>query len=233
MIISLEPAFVFVHVPKTGGRSISRALQRFVPDTGDIRPDIFDPFKKQALEANPDHQGLFGPAHFAAAHLRDNVTGREFWQKALTFAIVRNPWDRLVSFFSWLQHSNTRETRQYFKDHYTFHDYLRWLNDHQDPWLNENYGYAWQPGRQSQVSYVTDETGIIVDFIGRFESLQEEFNFLCNKLGIPCVILTRAHQTRALAQHQQYAKWFTLKDRELISPMIKEDTTFFKYEFGG
>lgn len=89
-----------------------------------------------------------------------HVTAKDMWQKypdwtsKFSFAFVRNPWDRLVS---WVHRTST------------------WPPDRFD-----------QLGLEPQVDYILDEDGKpLVDFIGRFESLADDFNTICGHLGIP------------------------------------------------
>src|SRR5688572_11559136 len=76
MLISDERRFIFVHIQKTGGETITDLLRRRVPD---LRP-------------------------LAAKHARlcdraSEITRRDYF----IFAFVRNPWDRLVSWYSMIQ----------------------------------------------------------------------------------------------------------------------------------
>jgi len=72
-----RPPWIFVHVQKTGGNSVRTALGA----------DIFDPYK-----------------HFFARELRD-IHGEAIWESCFKFTFVRNPWDRLVSWWSMIDES--------------------------------------------------------------------------------------------------------------------------------
>lgn len=232
MLIGFDPPFIFVHIPKTGGQSLSSSLLEHAPSSGDIRHDVFNPFTGAELERNPEDQSPLGHAHFSASYLRDKIAGREFWDRAFTFAIVRNPWDRLVSFFTWLGHSNTREARQHFTDNYTFKDYLRWLRGWDDPWLNEHYGYARQPGCTSQLSYVADSEGtVLVDHVGRFESLQDEHLLVCERLGVKPSPLRHRHRTRTAEQQAHYQERYDRESLRLARPLVENDSKHFGYHF--
>ena len=79
MLISKQKKFVFVHVQKTGGTSLRQVLKSHAPD------------------ARKWH-GKHGHASDAIAEI-----GRAEWERYFSFAFVRNPWDRLVSWYAMIQ----------------------------------------------------------------------------------------------------------------------------------
>jgi len=139
--------FIFVHIQKTGGESIRAAL-------GLPR---YEPRK-----------------HRSARELRELYTPEE-WASALKFAIVRNPWDRLVSWWSFI---NSR--RGLYFSGYPVNKFVRYvlsnaatfqeLIERCDAEIHDEDGAKWI--FRNQLDYITDENGQqIVDFVGRFERL--------------------------------------------------------------
>lgn len=90
MVISDNPAFLFVHIPKTAGTSLSHALLRVA---GGRHPQCLATTKHETLEA------------FAARVGRDAVSSR------FSFAVVRNPLTRFASHFRYLKTRDVPETR--------------------------------------------------------------------------------------------------------------------------
>src|SRR5580704_4904265 len=85
------------------------------------------------------------------------------------FAFVRNPWDWLVSRYYW------SKDRQRLFD-YSFDEFLRRLKKRirlceSAPWLEDE---ALKP----QLDRLTIRGAIAVDFVGRFENLQSDFDFI-------------------------------------------------------
>ena len=97
MIISSKRNFVFVHIPKTGGTSLTLALEERA--TAD---DILIGDTPKAQRRHKRQQVLQAPGRlWKHSRLRD-VAGL-YPDDAFIFTLVRNPWDRLVSYYHWLR----------------------------------------------------------------------------------------------------------------------------------
>lgn len=97
MIISDKRNFVFVHIPKTGGTSLALALEERA--TAD---DILVGDTPKAQRRRKRQQGIAAPGRlWKHSKLRD-VDGL-YPPDAFVFTLVRNPWDRLVSYYHWLR----------------------------------------------------------------------------------------------------------------------------------
>ena len=96
MLISQRHKFIFVHVQKTGGSSIWRALKPFC-DASDF--------------ALIERHGL--SSHATAGQIIEAV-GREVWDEYFTFAFERNPWDKCLSLY-YYQLQNWDRYRKLFR----------------------------------------------------------------------------------------------------------------------
>lgn len=81
MLISDERRALFVHVPKTGGVSVGVAFKRCCADARSKAPGVTPPLGRHA----PYERILRAEPHVA-----------DYW----SFAFVRNPWARMVSWWS-------------------------------------------------------------------------------------------------------------------------------------
>ena len=82
---------------------------------------------------------------------------------------------------------------------------------------------------RNQIDYLVDENGtVIVDFIGRFERLQECFNEVCGCLGRPPVALPRINDSR----HAAYTEYYTPALVEIVAGHYARDIEKFGYRFG-
>ena len=94
---------------------------------------------------------------------------QEQYEEYFKFAIVRNPWDRLVSFYKYLGYKNQMDFKTFVTEEF------------KNKVFKERY---WFVGPQYE--YVVDKNGkMIVDFIGKFESLQEDFDRACPLMALP------------------------------------------------
>ena len=140
MLISEQHRAVFIHVPKTGGSVIADELQNLWPDadSGGLW-----------FNSNP-----YMRVHATARQIAMRLGGDEEWDEYLSFAFVRNPWDRIISAWSFL----TREEISF------------------DKFLNSvPHGYDAILTRP-QVDFITDHEGRrMVGCIGRFENLSDDY----------------------------------------------------------
>ena len=112
---------------------------------------------------------------------------REYFQQLFKFAFVRNPWDLQVSSY----HHLRRERPHLLAEHSEFGDFLRWKLNPGRP-----YQFHIDTSLECQSDYVTDLRGeLIVDYIGRYETLHEDFAEICQRIGIGPVTLP--HKRRA------------------------------------
>ncbi|HSF65644.1 MAG TPA: sulfotransferase family 2 domain-containing protein, partial [Paracoccaceae bacterium] len=101
MIISRGRHFILVHIPKTGGTALTLALE------GRARADdilIGDTPKARARSGRLRGLRAAGRIwkHATLADIDGLVTGAEV-ADFFTLTLVRNPWDRAVSYYHWLR----------------------------------------------------------------------------------------------------------------------------------
>jgi chondroitin 4-sulfotransferase 11 len=221
MLVSNSYKLVFVHIQKTGGDTISKLLSNSVPDI---------------YRLNTKHG-------FAADAAKD----LEHWGEYFKFAFVRNPWDRLVSWYSmirdaeklrWYQalsnrrrRSHLRQTREnklwrYVLDNSsTFEEFIVNCTDEIEVDNGVFYSFTY-----NQLEYVADNKGdLLVDFVGRFENLGSDLLKVYDELGIE--LETIPHENRSVRGH--YSSFYTPKTKMIVEERFKRDIEYFGYEFEG
>ena len=140
-----------------------------------------------------------------------------FWKKYpeecksfFKFTIIRNPYDRLVSAWRW--------RRSIVKDHEcSLREFLMTRND--------RWGYQAQPKLEG-LSF--DESLAKLDFIARFETLQDDIRYIFSVVGLDYTKYPHVNQT----QHRPYWEYFDKETLKLFNDKFGEDVEFFGYEFG-
>lgn len=178
--------FVFVHINKTGGTSVGRAL------------------------------GL-RRRHRTARELQAEYG--ELWKKKFRFSIVRNPWDRVVSHYHYRVKTNESGLAD---EQISFRDWVRLAYQEKDP------KYCDKPKQfGAQWNWLTDESGnCIVDYIMRFENLDEDFSTLCTRIKRRA---TLPHLNSS--DHADYRSYFDAETREIIAVCFQVDLEKFGYEY--
>ena len=101
MHISAERGFVFVHIPKTGGTSMALALEERAAAS-----DILIGDTPKAKRRRRRHAGVRAAGRlWKHSTLRDipGLVTDAFVARAFVFTLVRDPWDRALSYHAWLR----------------------------------------------------------------------------------------------------------------------------------
>ena len=165
MLISDSHKFIFVHTRKAAGSSIRDTLE---PLSIQKPTDILSKVKSRVLQIEGDYHKFAFRQHSDIMAAKKTMP-KELFDSYFKFAFVRNPWKRLVSEFEFIKR---RPTHGRYKKvmKMTFTDYIKYQAKRFDA---------------HQINMLADKNGKIqMDFIGKFENLQEDWNFICNKLGI-------------------------------------------------
>lgn len=208
-MIGRKTKFVFIHVPKNGGQSISRALR---PHTLSAGQQVLQRAARViGRKSKFDLYGLYpGGGHASALEVR-SVIGQAAYEDALSFAVVRNPWDRMVSLYAFERESPHRKYHHIAKDQ-TFEFFLENLRD---LWFYD------------QSRFILDESQkVMVDEICRFENLSDDFKAVCDKLGVKALL---PHKNAS--KRPKYRSLYNETTRSIVADMCARDIALFDYGF--
>jgi hypothetical protein len=216
MLLCYRHRFLFVHIAKTGGTSIRRAL---APECWKDRYRI-PLLICSRLSAMTGHRlGIKFPRH-AKAIAAQEMLPRELFQELFKFAFVRNPWDLQVSSYHHIQ----RE-RPHLMDGVA--DFPSFIRSKLNP--ERAYHYILDTSMELQSDYLRDLSGnIIVDYVGRYESLQEDFDEVCRRIGIPHRALPRL---REATDRRAYRSYYDDETAELVAKHFRADIETLGYSF--
>lgn len=101
MILSRGRSYVFIHIPKTGGTSLALALEgRAMADDEMLGDTPKAKRRRQRLKGMQTRGRLW--KHSTLADI-EGLASREALRGMFTFTLVRNPYDRVVSYYHWLK----------------------------------------------------------------------------------------------------------------------------------
>ncbi|MGR9108337.1 MAG: sulfotransferase family 2 domain-containing protein [Gammaproteobacteria bacterium] len=201
-MIAQEHRFIFVHIPKTAGNALQSILVKYSEDSIVIR-DGQDGFQRFAVE------GPFGLAKHAALSDYLAVLGPwAFWSKK-RFACVRNPWDRAISFYFSPHKGRVTWNRD---------EFIRLLAG-----IRPMVSYLRLPQDSSASAALGN-----VDFLLRFERLQQDFDRICDILGIG----RHPIPLRNPSKHLPYPNYYDEELIGIVARRFSEDVSLLGYAFG-
>lgn len=218
MLLSLRYKFLFVHIAKTGGTSIRAALRSY-KWKDPYRIPMF--FCSRISSLTHHRMGCKIPRH-AKAIAAYEMLPRELFNELFKFAFVRNPWDLQVSSY----HHIKRERPHLLKQIDDFESFLRWKLD-----SNRPYEYIIDTSIELQSDYLIDLNGnIIVDYIGRYERLEDDFQEVCRRIGIRP---PRMPHKRKARDRKPYQSYYSERTSKLIADYFRRDIEMFGYTYEG
>jgi len=159
--------------------------------------------------------------HSDGHHYKYKHAGIDYYIKNLEnhceyfkFAFTRNPFDRALS--------------KYF--HHFYRPTVGTIAEKKASKLNFNE-WVLQGGLgmfRQQFDYIYMNGNLGIDFIGRFENLQQDFNIVCDKIGIPHSQLPHVNKSK----HKHYTEYYDDETREIVEQKYAKDIEYFGYKFG-
>jgi chondroitin 4-sulfotransferase 11 len=137
------------------------------------------------------------------------------------FSVVRNPWDRFVSAWLYIEETRPLPMRQVLEN---MPQFKTWDTA---SLLNRPYYHVTR--KQSDLLYGPDGK-LHVDFLARYETLQQDMDTICDIIGKPRTNLPL--ENTCPVERKPYREYFTEQyDRDLFMTHFKEDVEHFNYEF--
>jgi len=216
MLLSVKYNFLFVHIAKTGGTSVRSALSRLR-----WRDPLFPAqFAASRLSHMTGHRIASKLPRHAKIIAAREMLPRELFDRLFKFAFVRNPWDLQVS--SWHHIRGARPNL--VKEIPDFPTFIRWKLDPERP-----FQYHIDTSIEHQLDYLIDLDGtILVDFIGKYENLQEDYEEACRRIGIKAPPLPHKRQAK---ERTSYRDYYDEGTEGLIADYFRRDIETFGYRF--
>jgi len=184
-------SYAFIHINKTGGTSVAKAL------------------------------GIPFIQHLTAREIISDV-GEELWDSAFKFAFVRNPFSKVVSHYNYRVKTNQTGLKT---NNISFREWVKRTYGH-----DKDYFYYDKPKMfMPQVEWLKDNKDQLnVDFVGRFERIQTDFNIVCSMLGIYKDLPHLKKSTK-----KDYRGYYDTETVDIVHDWFQEDFEIFRYRFDG
>lgn len=193
LMISHKHKAIFVHVPKTGGTSITSALSR----------QGFEGLNLNCADDGSidDDTGYYknGSAMRMKRQFSENL-----WNSYFKFGFVRNPYDRILSNYNFFKGLGSVPFSR-FVESQGQNTYQIWHND-----ITQ-----------------TQHTNLELDFVGKFENLQTDFDNICKRLNIPLSKVPHLNRSR---ENNNWKTYFTDNCMKTVYNKYKPDFVNFGYQ---
>ena len=167
IMINHEHKFIFIHIPKCAGMSIGRTLYNLVGKD----PKTYEGFK-----------------------IHHDEFDENIWKEYFVFTFLRNPLDRLYSQYRYrdflYEHDfeyAVRNMESLYQRNYNFvpdenkKGSLEDILNHYGEWIHLPTQGEFLRGKYSNQI----DKRPYIDFYGKYETLQEDFDYVCEKIGLP------------------------------------------------
>jgi len=206
-MISEQHKIIFIHIFKTGGQSL----------------DHFFGWNKQKVKNSIVNKNLkYRSSHSCSEYLNlleDSGFASNFdedcWNKYFKFAIVRNPYDRVISFYHYLQNK--------FKFKIGFNEFIKLFHTNQKLLMQKTrISKSHLEDMKKTMCWFLDKD---IDKIYRFEDSSTwteiaKLNSINNEIE---------HSNKS--KHKHYSEYYNEESKKIIELLYKEDLDRFNYSF--
>ncbi|MGH6866468.1 MAG: sulfotransferase family 2 domain-containing protein [Methyloceanibacter sp.] len=230
MIVSHEHKFIFLKTKKTAGTSIELALSRLCGDDDIITPLAANDealrtggraaqnwklhgwwgskrplWKRRWVKFTAEDYGFYN--HMPAEAAKSLLNNDKVWRSYFKFAFDRNPWDRQVSFY---HHRYRNKT--------TPPPFAQFIHSDRRAKLN-NYEIYSLDGE------------VAVDFVGRFENLEEDLNHALRQVGLMLAEPLPRAKTTFRKSSVPYRDYYDGDTRDIVGDWYAREIKLLDYAF--
>lgn len=254
MIISHSHKFIFIHISKCGGTSITNALLPYLGENdlvlGSSKRQASSPLRRRIEKGTSIIRFLF-PYLERKFLKRDNtVKDLEGFAKRLKNTHSRNG-------YQIDKHSSATEIRGFIGSPEVWDNYFKFAFV-RNPWdrIVSTYFWfqktGWKDSRgnadkvrslpdfssyakseylyfvKSCTSMVLESDQLLVDYVGKCENLEQDFSYVCRRIGLPEIELPKlnvAHRSR------DYRRYYDEEAKQIIFDKYRDDIEKFGYHF--
>lgn len=217
---------IFIHIPKNGGMTIRDRRSKIYKDIIIGNPEnLIDKKYCDILKKTMNEKGFKDPGY---QHARWRDFNDELTKKFKSFAVIRNPWSRTVSRYTFGQIAGV------FGKDYTFNNFIERRHEF------KNMHFFWHravDGWYQQLDYITNEQGVIKCDILRFEHFNDDIQKYFN-LSEPLDVHNlsngvRENNNKDVKVKKDYRDFYSQDTKEIVAELYKKDIETFGFTFNG
>jgi len=206
MILSAQHGFIFVAIPKTGTHAVRQALRENLGPEDIEQVGLFETKRFPMPEL-----ARLGHGHLSLEQVRPFLKPDVF-DGYFKFAFVRNPFDRFISYCAFCTRDEGAFETDPKKVMWEFIDY---------PPMGH---LLFQP----QHTFLVDKAGnLLTDALGRVETMQQSYDEIAKRIGIPSRALDRVNATT----RGDYRDYYDQALVDAVAKIYSRDLELFGYEF--
>lgn len=202
---------IFMRIPKNASTSLFHHLGQF---------NLIKKYEQSFFKniSNPLYKNWFDPTHAKPDEVKSVIPVNP--SNYFSFGVVRNPWDRFVSMYSFM-----------IKEHLwklfnlpcapSFKEFCEIV---EEKWDNQDKYFF---PTQEQNLWLTG--AFEVQKVLRFENLRSEFADMLEEIGAIHISKDIPHLNSS--EHEKYQNYFDNYSKKLVEKIYQKDIELFKYEF--
>ncbi len=206
MLVSHSHKFIFIKTKKTAGSSIQDYLAKYC--------------KNGVVEK-------YIPGGHRPAQSTKEKVGDEIWNSYLKICPVRNPWDKMVSWYFWRSRKRSVfvKIRRILKGRHpeneahrmSFHDFIVWLDSRGK--VNLDDPIALVDGKWPDYFFI------------RYEHLHEDLEKLCKHLSIPYDKSKLPKEKTGVRKDRGYQNHYDEETKAIVGKYYQDQVDMFGYTF--
>jgi len=204
---------IFIHFPRTGGSSIENYF------------GWSDGYKETTWDRKGLGKKIIRENHHTSSDEYIRLNGEDIWHEFFTFTFVRNPWDWFVSNFNWDVHKYLESKKAGRPQKYRRIFIAEECGSDFNTFIRKGYAKRDWFKFNMQKDFTKN-----VDFVGKFENLQTDFDHICKKTGADTGTLPHL---KNLSDRPHFTEYYEDDTKEIIGKIFLPDIEYFRYEFRG
>jgi hypothetical protein len=254
MVILGSRRLIYIHIHKTGGETVEQSLAQ-IETPGDVILDAEHP------DAAQDYEQRLGLGKHSTALEVTHALGPDVWRTHFSWATVRNPYERMASFYSYLAASTEPELSLVGFPLDAAPEVQRAWVESPDYSMTDQWAFAGvraylatrgsrtpfsdflrhpllptdEPAYLSQFSRLSNAAGdaLLTNRVVKLESLSGLWPQLCLEMGLPPLPLLIRNETPPRWKRSVEDLFASPADVELINAIHADDFRWFGYDVMG